>query len=68
MNLCVRACVCVGRYDGGRLVFAGAGGFRAPHRPAGSATVHTHRIVHVVTALTRGTRYGLFVESMQTRR
>ena len=68
MRVCAFVCACVSRYDGGRLVFAGAGGLHAPHRPAGSATVHTHRIVHVVTALTRGTRYGLFVESMQTHR
>ena len=62
-----------GEYEGGRLVFATAGGsegssgaecaggFEAPRRPAGSATIHTHRAVHGVSALARGTRYGLYL-------
>ena len=49
-------------YDGGRLVFAdGEDGFLQPARPAGSATTHVNSIVHGVTALTSGVRYGLFL-------
>ena len=47
-------------YDGGRLVFATAEGFVKPARPRGSVTVHVNSIVHGVTALTSGVRYGLF--------
>ena len=32
-----------------------------PARSAGSATIHTKGVVHGVTALKRGTRYGLFL-------
>lgn len=48
-------------YEGGRLVFATSSGFRQPRRPAGSATVHEHCVVHGVTTLVSGTRYGLFL-------
>jgi hypothetical protein len=48
-------------YDGGRLVFATSEGFLIPRRPAGSATIHTHEVVHGVTALRSGVRYGLFL-------
>ena len=48
-------------YGGGRLVFATSIGFVIPARPAGTATIHTDRIVHGVTALTGGVRYGLFL-------
>jgi hypothetical protein len=48
-------------YSGGRLVFATAAGFEVPTRAAGSATIHTHGVVHGVTALTSGVRYSLFV-------
>jgi len=47
-------------YDGGRLIFATGKGFRQPRRTAGSATIHSGRLVHGVTALTSGVRYGLF--------
>ena len=47
-------------YEGGRLVFATSEGLVAPPRPAGSATVHDHRVAHGVTKLTAGVRYGLF--------
>ena len=47
-------------YAGGRLVFATRNGFIVPRRPAGSATIHTNDIVHGVTALHSGVRYGLF--------
>jgi hypothetical protein len=48
-------------YSGGRLVFATAAGFEVPTRAAGSATIHTHGVVHGVTSLTSGVRYSLFV-------
>ena len=48
-------------YRGGRLVFATGAGFVIPTRSAGTATIHTDRIVHGVTALTSGVRYGLFL-------
>jgi ubiquitin C len=48
-------------YEGGRLVFATADGFVQPSRPQGSATIHVNSIVHGVTALQRGVRYGLFL-------
>lgn len=47
-------------YDGGRLVFITSKGFLVPSRPAGSATIHTNEIVHGVTSLRSGVRYGLF--------
>ena len=47
-------------YQGGQLVFAtGPDGILVPARPRGSATIHTHSIVHGVTALTGGTRHGV---------
>ena len=48
-------------YRGGRLVFATGTGFVIPARPAGTATIHTDRLVHGVTALTSGVRYSLFL-------
>lgn len=48
-------------YDGGRLTFATADGFVQPARPRGSATVHVNSIVHGVSTLRRGVRYGLFL-------
>jgi predicted 2-oxoglutarate/Fe(II)-dependent dioxygenase YbiX len=49
------------KYGGGRLIFLNEDGFEVPPRPAGSATVHSDRIVHGVTQLTNGIRYGLYV-------
>jgi hypothetical protein len=34
--------------------------FFVPPRPAGSVTVHTNKVVHGVTTLHSGVRYGLF--------
>ena len=49
-------------YDGGRLVFAmGDGSLVVPEREVGSATVHDNGVVHGVTEITRGVRYGLFM-------
>ena len=42
-------------------MFATSAGFVIPTRPAGTATIHTDRIAHGVTALTGGVRYGLFL-------
>jgi hypothetical protein len=47
-------------YVGGALVFANAEGLHFPLRPAGSATVHDKTVVHGVTELVHGVRYGLF--------
>ena len=47
-------------YQGGRLLFATTHGFEQPRRPPGSATIHTNEVVHGVTTLQAGTRYGLF--------
>jgi len=47
-------------YTGGKLVFANGAGLHRPRRPAGSATIHAADILHGVTELVDGTRYGLF--------
>ena len=47
-------------YCGGRLVFATEGGFASPARPAGTITIHDDGVVHGVTQLQSGVRYGLF--------
>jgi hypothetical protein len=58
---------CEQDYTGGRLVFVNeqASRLEAPHRPAGSVTIHDNSIVHGVTPLTQGVRYGLFLLSHQ---
>jgi predicted 2-oxoglutarate/Fe(II)-dependent dioxygenase YbiX len=49
-------------YNGGRLVYATQDGqLHKPPRSAGFATWHDHSIVHGVTELTSGVRYGLFL-------
>lgn len=48
-------------YEGGRLVFATAAGLCYPPRPAGSHTIHDNTVVHGVTQMMQGTRYGLFL-------
>jgi hypothetical protein len=48
-------------YDGGRLMFATASGMLQPARPAGSATIHESHIVHGVSQMLGGVRYGLFL-------
>lgn len=47
-------------YGGGKLVFATADGFVCPERPAGAVTIHCGSVVHGVTQLESGVRYGLF--------
>lgn len=48
-------------YEGGRLVYLSEGQMHTVERPAGSITIHHNEIVHGVTTLTAGTRYGLFL-------
>jgi len=55
-------------YDGGKLCFVTPGTTGAPHlkltvpkRRAGTITSHGARILHAVTKLHKGVRYGLFV-------
>ena len=51
-----------GDYEGGRLVYlTGNGVFRTPPRPAGTTTIHNCGIVHGVTKMGWGVRYGLFL-------
>ena len=47
-------------YEGGRLAFATNGTVIIPARPAGTVTIHFNDIVHGVTVLEKGVRYGLF--------
>ena len=47
-------------YEGGRLVFATHKGFVQPCRVAGSYSIHPWNVLHGVTAMTEGVRYGLF--------
>ncbi len=48
-------------YGGGKLTFATVDGFVQPARPRGSATTHVNSLVHGMSALTLGVRYGLFL-------
>eukprot|EP00462_Mataza_sp_D1_P006685 CAMPEP_0175125652 /NCGR_PEP_ID=MMETSP0087-20121206/3427_1 /TAXON_ID=136419 /ORGANISM="Unknown Unknown, Strain D1" /LENGTH=273 /DNA_ID=CAMNT_0016407497 /DNA_START=166 /DNA_END=987 /DNA_ORIENTATION=+ len=47
-------------YQGARLVFACSDGLHYPDRPAGSCTIHDNSVVHGVTRMDSGVRYGLF--------
>ena len=47
-------------YDGGRLVYVSKHGSHVPERQAGTVTVHDNTIVHGVSRMGRGVRYGLF--------
>ncbi len=47
-------------YSGGNLVFATEGNLIAPKRPAGTVSIHQKDIVHGVSMLKSGIRYGLF--------
>jgi hypothetical protein len=47
-------------YKGGKLVFAANNKIYVPERPAGTASVHNCNIVHGVTPMISGPRYGLF--------
>jgi hypothetical protein len=47
-------------YTGGRLVFACDGKLHIPRREVGTVSIHGNDIVHGVSILEDGTRYGLF--------
>ena len=47
-------------YKGGRLLWITERGLVQPPRPAGSASIHTQGIVHGVSTMQEGTRFGLF--------
>lgn len=47
-------------YEGGRLLFVNKGNLSAPERMTGTVTIHDNTIVHGVTLLESGVRYGLF--------
>jgi hypothetical protein len=49
-----------GEYEGGRLVFATDDKLVIPERLAGTVTIHHNDIVHGVSLLKSGVRYGLF--------
>ena len=49
-------------YEGGRLVFVTEGGkLEIPSRKKGSMTIHDDGVIHGVTALKSGVRYGLLL-------
>ena len=48
-------------YVGGRLIYATQGKLAVPKRAKGTVTVHDNTIVHGVTQLESGVRYGLFL-------
>ena len=47
-------------YEGGRLLFLEGDRVHAPARGPGTVTRHDARVLHGVSALTGGVRYGLF--------
>ena len=47
-------------YEGGQLMYLTNGKVNIPSRTAGTITIHENDIVHGVTELVSGTRYGLF--------
>ena len=47
-------------YEGGRLLFLEGDRVHAPARGPGTVTRHDNRVLHGVSALTGGVRYGLF--------
>jgi len=54
-------------YKGGKLVFAYKGKILEPKRLPGTATIHDHKLVHGVTPLKSGPRFGLFFLHLQSR-
>ncbi len=52
-------------YVGGRLAYIKNGALEILDRPAGSITIHEGGIVHGVTELQSGIRYGLFLLQRQ---
>lgn len=47
-------------YVGGRLLYVTNGKVESPVRKRGTVTVHNNKIVHGVTRLVSGIRFGLF--------
>jgi len=47
-------------YCGGDLVYLNCDGIHVPDRPSGSYTIHDNTIVHGVSELRSGVRYGMF--------
>lgn len=47
-------------YEGGKLVYISGGKLMSPKRPFMSAIIHTNNIVHGVTEMVSGVKYGLF--------
>ncbi len=48
-------------FEGGELIYVFDDGQTwVPHRPPGTVTIHNNTVVHGVTPLRRGVRYGLF--------
>lgn len=47
-------------YKGGNLVFASHGKLNVPKRKMGTVSIHENDIVHGVSKLISGVRYGLF--------
>ena len=47
-------------YQGGQLMYLKNGKVNVPSRTAGIITIHENNIVHGVTELVCGVRYGLF--------
>ena len=50
-------------HAGGSVIYATQDGFIAPPRTPGSYTIHDCHVPHGVTALTRGLRYSLFLQT-----
>lgn len=48
-------------YEGGRLIFVVGDEIVIPKRSIGTVTLHDNRIIHGVTGLNSGVRYGLFL-------
>lgn len=49
-------------YAGGRLTYITSKGMQIPRRSMGCATIHDNTIVHGVTRMESGVRYGLFFQ------
>jgi hypothetical protein len=47
-------------YVGGKLLYATHNRMLQPARPAGSATIHDNTLVHGVSEMVSGVRYGLY--------
>jgi hypothetical protein len=48
-------------YIGGKLMYASKGELHIPKRKSGTVTIHDNKIVHGVSMLESGVRYGFFM-------